>query len=196
MNDIDNLMQKFCDAGACAMRRYAEVAGEGPGVMPEYFMPAVIFDRMGDGIYATLETVFSKLLKWNNELRALQDLPPRADQIELLALAEELSQTRVDMVLAERLAEGWAFIALVEFKRGSISPDDRAKLLHILPHVETCPYGVACAGWVPGGENLVRHQNEAQNAGDRWYQSRMDPLQTSDEPYFFCARLFGNPGVA
>ena len=57
--DVNTVMQKFCDVGADAMRRYADVSGEEPDDLPEYFMPALIFDRIG--ITATLETKFSKL---------------------------------------------------------------------------------------------------------------------------------------
>ena len=191
MIDIDDVMRKLCDAGARAMGRYAEVSGEGPGDMPEYFMPAFILGQIGDEISVTLETGFSKLVEWNDDTRKRRDLPARSpeEQAKLLALADELGTPRVDMVLFAGQDQGVPkdeqdFLALVEFKRYSASPDDRAKLLRILPHIDTCLYGVVCGNIED--RHLQSHRAEAEKLGDRWYQS----VLPGDFRWFFCARLF------
>jgi hypothetical protein len=195
MPDIEIAMQKLCDAGARAMRRYAEVAGESPDDMPEFFMPAFVLDHIGKEITATLETRFSKLFEWNDDIRVRRRLPPRSpeEEAELLVLAEELGRPRVDMVLYEGDDEGRPkdkldFLALLEFKKGWVPSDERTKLLRILPHIDTCPYGVVCGS--VRGENLEWNKGEARKTNDRWYQSAMQSLPGEDRSYFFCARLF------
>jgi hypothetical protein len=96
------------------------------------------------------------------------------------------------MVLYEGDEEGRAkdeldLLALAEFKRGWVPSDERTKLLRILPHIDTCPYGIVCGS--VRGENLEWNKNEAATKGDRWYQSAMQSLP-NERDYFFCARLF------
>jgi hypothetical protein len=193
MTDVEDVIRKLCKAGVRAMRRYAKVSGEDPDELPEYFMPALVLDQLGNQITATLETRFSKLSEWNDDIRQRRGLAPRSPEkeAELLILAEELGRPRVDMVLYEGDDEGRPkdqldFLALVEFKKGEFA-SDRDKLLKILPHIDTCRYGVTC-GSVRGEANLEWHKNEAQGTHDRWFQSA--PLRLNDRRFFFCARLF------
>jgi hypothetical protein len=196
--DVDKVLGKFCDAGALAMRRYAEVSGESPDDLPEYFMPAVILDRIGDEITATLETRFSKLSEWNDDARLRDNKSRRSpdEEAELLVLAEELGRPRVDMVLYAGDDKGLPkdkldFFALVEFKRGWVPDSEREKLLKILPHIDTCPYGLV-AGCIRG-ENLAWNRGQAEKAGDRWYEREMPQCLGKDRHYFFVARLFERP---
>ena len=69
MIDIDTVMQKFCRGGAHAVQRYCEVSGDFPESMPEYFMPAFVFNQLGDEITVTLEVGFETLVEWNEGVR-------------------------------------------------------------------------------------------------------------------------------
>jgi hypothetical protein len=185
MMDIDIVVSDLCIAGARAMRRYAEVSGELPCDLPEYLMPTFILDRIGDKIIVTLETGFSKLTEWNKDARQRQNLPPQPDGevARLLALAEDLGSPRVDMVLYDGDDEGMPknelrFLTLVEFKRGWPSTSDRSKLLRILPHIDTCPYGLVCGSM---GADLIWNQADAQESGDRWFEHPMEPIPGVDD---------------
>jgi len=199
MFDIDKVMLRICDAGATAMTRYAEVSGEAPDDLPEYFMSSFIFSKIGNDIGATLETGFIKLSEWNDDVRILRQLFPRSaeDKARFLALQEGSRRPRIDMALFQSenpdAPRGeWEFLALVEFKKGEFSID-RQRLLGILSHIDTCPYGVTC-GSISGDANLEFHRNESQKSNDvRWYQSA--PLFQNDRTYFFCARLFERPAM-
>ena len=159
MIEIDDVMGKFCDAGAQAVRRYFDVSGEGPWSMPEYFMPAFMLDRLGDQMTATLETNFRTLVEWNACVRARRGLAQQPHDERLLLLAQQLNGRRVDMALFEGEKEGKPkeqqdFLALVEFKGGWLDAagnpgriSDSDKLLMLLVHVDTCPWGIVC-GWV------------------------------------------------
>ena len=67
------------DAAAQSVRRYFDVSGIGPKIMPEYFMPAFILDRLGDKLSAMLETNFRTLVEWNAGVRHFMGAhqPPR-----------------------------------------------------------------------------------------------------------------------
>jgi len=198
--NIDTVAQALCDAGAGAMHRYAEISGEDPfDDMPEHFLQSYTMDHLGDYITSTIETGLSKLSIWNKDVRKRNGLPPlpQEETMELLALAETLGSPRVDMVLFEGDEDGRPkdkldIFALVEFKKGAWALDgDRQKLLLILPHIDTCSYGVVC-----GGGRLTEldmWKARADESGDRWFQAHVRAI--SDEPprYFFCARVFPRP---
>jgi hypothetical protein len=196
MSDVASITRALCDVGARSMQRYSEVSGEAPDALPEYFMPAFIFHELGQTV--TLETGFSKLIHWNNEARKHRNIPPRStkEEEELLALAEELGTPRVDMVIYGPQRDGipkeeYEFLALAEFKKGEFSRD-RDKLLRVLRHIETCPYGIVC-GSITGDANLKWWRNEVKKTTDEWYESEVTALQPTNQKYFFCARLFRNP---
>jgi hypothetical protein len=193
MAEIESVVRDLCDAGAAAIHRYIQVSGEDPSDMPEHFMPAFILDHVGSKITMTLETGFSKLSKWNQNTRQGRGLPPRGQEevTELLALALELGLPRVDMVLYEGNDDGrpkdqLGLLALVEFKKGP-STVDRNKLLRILPHVDTCPYGIVC-----GSRGIDRDWDveDARKMDDRWFETAVQPSPGDKKPYFFSARLF------
>jgi hypothetical protein len=199
MMDIDQLLQKFCEAGADAMRRYAEISGEPPDELPEYFMPALIFDRLGSkNMTFTLETNFSKLAEWNKCARVRRGLPPQPlEERELLRLAEEVRRPRVDMVLyKDKLGcpkhelDIWC---IIEFKRGGIDLPDLAKITKVLAHIDTCDYGVVCG--CTRERHLEGYRAATLGTRDRWFESEMRPLLGDNKRYFFVARLFGRPEV-
>jgi hypothetical protein len=197
MLDVDEVMAKFCDAGAQSVRRYFDVSGIGPEIMPEYFMPAFILDRLGDKISATLETNFRTLVEWNAGVRARRGLPPQSHDETLVRL---LNESRVDMALFECEDEGKPkeqrdFFALVEFKRGYIDASrirsrtsDRDRLLMLLAHIDTCPWGVTC-GWT-NKDHTEWQKDSIKGTNDRWYEKRFELPETISAPLFFCARLF------
>jgi hypothetical protein len=200
MIDIDELMRRFCDEGADAVRRYVHVSGEDPSTMPEYFMAGFILDHLGSEITATLETNFGYLAQWNNDVRKRRGLVERTDDERSLRLMRRLDGRRVDMVLFEGEEEHKSkdqqdFFALVEFKRGWISASripgqesDRDKLLLMLEHIDTCPWGIVCA-WVLE-DNLEWQKNESiKGTNDRWYEKKIDSSDGTT-PGFFCARVF------
>jgi hypothetical protein len=77
MINVDDVMQRFCAVGANAVRRYVDISGEDPWTMPEYFMPAFTFDRIGDQITATLETNFAYLTP--DSVKHSAEWSPRVD---------------------------------------------------------------------------------------------------------------------
>lgn len=194
MFHIDSVMKQLCSAGARAIFRHVEVTGEPPNCMPEYFMPAFIFDHLGDEVTMTLETSFAKLSLWNTDSRQRMGLPPieKEHAAALLQLTQELGAPRVDLVLYEgidRPKDKQDFLALVEFKRNWIDPRDRGKLLRILPHIDTCAHGVLCGSM----RDVQRKWQEdfARKAGDRWYECAVQPMPHNiNERWFFCAQLF------
>jgi hypothetical protein len=185
MIDIDTFMHRFCDTGAAAMTRYAEISREAPDQLPEYFISSYILDHVGGGVGGTLETSFSKLTALNNELRESRHLPPRKDADELLVLAEAIGTPRVDLALVESVEPSQRnFIALAEFKKGEFNCD-REKLLRILKHIDRCPYGVVC-GSIGNKAGLEWWTTEIKRTNDRWYVHPVSPR------HFFCARLLQN----
>jgi hypothetical protein len=199
MINTDDLMQRFCDAGAQAVRRYVDVSGDRHLNMPEYFMPSFVFDSLGGKTTATLETSFSYLVDWNAGARQRRGLPQQFRDARLLLLAQQLGGRRVDMVLFEgeedhKPKDEQDFFALVEFKRGWIDAasfpgriSDRDKLLMLLDHIDTCPWGIAC-GWIPQN-HYDWQQTQIRGSKDRWFESKIQ-LPDYDAPLFFCARLF------
>jgi hypothetical protein len=121
-------------------------------------MPAFVLDRLGDEITATLETSFRDLVDWNAGVRTRNGLLQQAHDEKLLALAQQIGGRRVDMALftgqdEHKPKDEQDFLALVEFKRGWIDGNripggvsDRDKLLMLLAHIDTCPWGIVC-GW-------------------------------------------------
>jgi hypothetical protein len=200
MPNIAGSIQNLCDTGATALLRYAEVSGQPPYEAPEYFMPAFIFDRLGQkNNTATLETRFSTLSEWNDDARKLIGLSPRSfeEEAQLMKIGQEIGQQRVDMVLFSndensKSKDRLPFLALIEFKKGLISADDHIKLLRILPYIDTCDYGVVC-GCIDAA-NLERYKNQSETAFGTWFQSAaINPPIAEGNAYFVCARLFKNP---
>jgi hypothetical protein len=200
MRDISATVQEICNAGAAAMFRYAEVSGEDPfDDMPEHFLQSYTMDHLGDGITATIETGLSKLSAWNRDVRKRNGLPPlpQEETLQLLGLAEKLGAPRVDMVLFEGDETGRSkyeldILALVEFKKGAWALDsDRQKLLLILPHIDTCRYGVVCGGGKVA--ELDMYKAKADALADKWFQTSVKPTLGHAARYFFCARLFSRP---
>ena len=202
MRDINLTVQKICDAGAAAMFRYAKISGEDPfDDMPEHFLQSYTMDHLGDEFTATIETGLSKLSTWNKDIRKRNRLPPLPDEdtLQLLALAEILGAPRVDMVLFEGDEVGRSkyeldLLALVEFKKGAWALEsDRQKLLSILPHIDTCRYGVVCGGGKI--KDLHMYKAKADESSDTWFQTLVEPVDGSGARYFFCARLFSSNGA-
>ena len=199
--NIDEIMKDFCEAGAEAVRYYAEVSGLEPQdtpYMPEYFMPAFIFQKLGRSTRITLETSLIHLVRWNNDYREQRQLAkvPDADALQRM---ESLSvrSPRVDMVLFDsaRPSEK-GLLALVEFKAGWISflappapLSDRDKLLRILSLVDTCLYGIACG-------SMDKRQLEWQMSNlytDAWYAAPVPSIFKDNRQFLFGARVFSNP---
>ncbi len=203
MLEIDDIMQKFCDAGAQSVCRYVMVAGEHPWTMPEYFMPAFVLDHLGNEITATLETSFDTLVEWNNDIRKRRGLPEQLPDHQLLRLAEQLGGRRVDLVLFEgeeerKPKDQQDFLAFVEFKKGWIDADrdpdpgrvsDRDKLLMLLAHLDTCRWGIVC-GWANQAHVQWQKESSIKSTRDRWYERKIEIHEGFSSPLFFCARVF------
>jgi hypothetical protein len=198
VSDIQAIVKKLCEAGAAAIHRYAKVSGENPfDDMPEHFLQAFILDHLGDEVTLTIETGFSKLILWNDHARRRQGVPPlrETEKAELIAAAQNIGLPRIDIVVfdeahPDQAKTDQAILALVELKKGAWAIDnDRKKLRQILPHVDTCKYGVV-AGACKQSE-MATYQSIAESTGDIWFQSNVPPLHFGKESYVFCARLFG-----
>ena len=205
MIDIDKLMESFCQLGAQAIERYFAISGEGPWQMPEFFMPAFIMDRLGDQTTATLETNFATLIQWNKEIRQRRGLAIVEHDDRLLQLAAQLRGRRVDLVFYEGQEIGKPkneqdFYALVEFKGGWLDAEavpgkvsDRDKLLMLMAHLDTCPWGIVC-GWAPKVHREWQ-RDRVEGTGDKWFEKEILLPAGLHHSLFFCARLFANsPG--
>jgi hypothetical protein len=204
LTDISSVMENFCSAGAQAVQRYVEVSGIDPNDMPEYFMPAFILNRLMTKITTTLETSFGRLVEWNKGARERQGLSPDVlhNDDRLLRFAQQVDGRRVDMVIFQgeeerKPKDEQDFLALVEFKRfyidasripGRIS--DRDKLLMLLEHIDTCPWGIVC-GWFNPDHREWQKGVDIKGTKDCWYESiiRLPPDRFTT-PLFFGARLF------
>jgi hypothetical protein len=197
MLDIDTTAQTLCDAGAAAMYRYAEISGEDPLIdMPEYFLQSFIMDHLGDEFTITIETSLTKLSKWNDGARKLLSIPPlpSSEKAKLEFLGTEIGLPRVDMALFDRddlrqRKDDQGFLAFVEFKKGVWAMvSDRHKLMKILPHIDTCPYGIVCGGC--SESEIHKFKKMSDDVGDSWFQTPVKEIPDNDARYFFCARLF------
>jgi hypothetical protein len=198
-DDIDVVIKELCRIGARAVCRYVEVTDLPPGDMPESFILAFIFDRLGNELKMTLESNFFKLLEWNMSSKTGRHSKPSIKDIRALASAANRGAQRVDLVIfadPHRPKSEQDILALVEFKSGWISgggtdippgTSDREKLLLLLKHIDTSRYGVVC-GWTAKPQY---QRNEARKVGDRWFE---EPFDIHGTPYFFCARVFGVNG--
>ena len=202
MTDINTFVQEFCDTGARAVSRYAEVSDDDYMKMPEYFMPAFIFDNLRTPRAATtitLETSFTDLIARNASVRKRRGFAEQGHNDQLLRLAEQLGGRRIDMALFEGEAEQKPrneqdFVALVEFKKGWIDSgtlsgkiSDRDRLLLLLACVDTCPWGIVC-GWIPQ-YHYDWQKNETLRTADRLFTSKIK-IRDVAGPLLFCARLF------
>jgi hypothetical protein len=197
---IDDLIQKLCDSGARAVRRYAEVSGDSHWKMLEFFMPALVFNELGDGITATLETSFADLSAWNADSRKRRGLPQQPHDPRLLLLAQQLAGRRVDMILFEgeednKPKDQQDFLVMAEFKRGWLDSgrlpgqvSDRDKLLMLLDSIDMCPWGLVC-GWIQENHREWQMDTDMKGTSDRWFES-MIQFPDDPTPYWFCARLF------
>jgi hypothetical protein len=202
--NIKEIVQEFCEAGAEAVRCYAEVSQLDPleaPYMPEYFASAFILQKLGRSRRIILEASLTQLQVWNDdacERRHLLKLTEPETLLRLKSLNEALGRRspRVDLTLFDSKRD---LLALVEVKPGWISFEsaparisDRDKLLHILPLVHTCPYGIAC-GWME--LNHLKWQRSRKN-GDILYEAKVQHIPgvfNSSHEYFFGARVFPNP---
>jgi hypothetical protein len=188
-DDIVTVIREFCKHGARAVSRYVEVSDLDPEAMPEYFMPAFIFDHMGNDVSMTLETNFLTLLEFNMHAKGGHRESPAMEDIRALAIAADLGKPRVDLVIyadPHLPKNKQPFLALVEFKKGWISAGeggDRDKLQRVLKHIDICKYGVVC-GWAATPEEA---RDEARKVGDLWFE---EPFEMGDRKCFFCARVF------
>ncbi len=197
-DDIESVISELCQIGARAVARYVEITGSPPGDMPEYFMPAYIFDHIGDEITMTLETSFLKLLGWSMDANGAQRSQTTTQDVKALTEAANLGSPRVDLVVFKDPhlpKDEQRILALVEFKRGWIDGaqipgrrSDRDKLLMLLNHIDTSQYGVVC-GWAPAA-NRDWARNDAMTVGDSWFEHQFE-LEGFPTSYYFCARLFG-----
>jgi len=140
-----------------------------------------------------------KLLNWNAESARRSGLSrPSEKDLKSLSVAADLGSPRVDLVIFKnphRAKDEQDFLALVEFKSGWIDGaqipgrrGDRDKLLLLLQHIDTCPYGVVC-GWAQAPNRKWACDN-AKNLGDQWFETEFQ-LEEGAVPYFFCASVFG-----
>lgn len=202
MIDIDTVRQKFCRGGAHAVQRYCEVSGDFPESMPEYFMPAFVFNQLGDEITVTLEVGFETLVEWNEGVRKRRGIAPSAPSEELLELARRyLRGRRPDMALfaseeEHKAKEQQDLLALVEFKRGWVDGQrlpgkisDRVRLLMMLAHIDTCPWGIAC-GCMSKAQRDWEKGESMRGTQDRWHECEITLQERAGAPMFFGARLF------
>ena len=192
MIKIDDLIERICQYGALAARRYVEVSGEGLWTMPESFMPPFIFDRIGGTYSTTLETSFEFLKECYEETRQRRGLPSRAESNRLTELRQELGWRRIDMVFFEGEEEGKpkkdqdAF-ALVEFKRGYVSEGDREKLKMFLEYFDLWKWGVL-SGWT------TEDQRPTARTESPWHEVKIElPAEIDSTKCIFYAQYFSNP---
>jgi hypothetical protein len=86
-------------------------------------------------------------------------------------------------------------LALVEFKKGWIAvgdnlANDHDKLLRILPHIDTCQYGIVC-GTISDEPDWFKA--EAERVGDHWFERAVTPQAGEAKRHTFYARLFTSP---
>ncbi len=198
---IESILKRFCELGAEAVDFYIKANGTDLNNMPEYFMPAYIFQKLGSGLTATLETNASTLIEWNNKARERNKLGAPASPPDA-TLQKKLDGKRIDMVLFEKKdtksRDEDDFLALVEFKRGYLDTakvlgqiSDRDKLLLFLQKIDTCPWGIIC-GCAP--QNHVDWQ--CNNIGiaatsqteTNWFQKETG-VKYNGHKVYFCARL-------
>ena len=198
MRSVDNIMEKICHHAAQAIRRYVEISGMTPGDMPESFLGAYVFDKIGSEVTMTLETNTTKLFDWNNASKGRRRASD-AVKVELQNAVTSVDQSgRIDLVLfdgASQNKEHEEFLALVEFKRWHLSREDRDKLLVVLKYIDTCPTGAICSILDLGGDrSWVEHeQSDAVRMGDRWIECKVGELPHGiPGNYSVCARIFSS----
>ena len=202
---LDNNMKLICQYAAKAVSRYSQVSGLRPTEMPEYFMPAYIFDKLGSKLTMTLESSSKQLIGWNEERRQKLRAIPNVVRKSLEETLKSLDRNgRIDLVVfdgssSKKNSEG--ILLMVEFKKhetGRGSADDRNKLLRVLDYIETCPAGAVCylVDAMPDSEVIRDHKKFAGN--DKWYCEPVPGLgDKAKKGYSVCARLFErHPKVA
>lgn len=187
-NDIDAVVQLLCKQGARSLTRYARVTDLDINFMPETFIQSYILDHMGDDVTVVLETHFNELVKWSLETKNERKAPVSAKRITDAIQAVDMGTKKIDLVLFKNPhlpKPQQDILALVEVKNQRISAEgeDRDKLIEVLRHIDSCPYGIVC-GWTANPDDYKRH---AEVAGDKWFQKE---CTVHDETIFFCARLF------
>ncbi len=181
---LEETMKQFCETGALAVQRYAEVSGLDPCEMPKYFMQSFMLDHIGDDVRMTLGINFRKLIDYNGGRSGYEE--------DLTSIGNPI----VDAVMYKNPhlpKEKQDFLALIELKGGYIDVaqlpgrvSDQDKLLRILRHIDKCPYGIAC-GWTTE-QHAEYWRPIVEKAGDGWFQSEL--FQTHGVPHRFCASLF------
>jgi hypothetical protein len=191
--DVETVMQWICETAGGAMRRYAEVSNMDPGFdMPEYFLGATVFEKLGDRVTMTLETSIKKLRKWNDDANAhhsrVQSSTPEPEE-------DDPREYRVDLVAYDgdsQKKDEQGFLVLVEFKRDALKQGERDRLMSILDEIDTCPYG-AIGSFLsnePGSDRVAQEEKKALAAGDRWFKYDVAGLPPDTGHFAVCARLF------
>jgi hypothetical protein len=191
MDDADKeLIQKLCDAGAMAVRRYVTVSGETAATMPEYFLTCSVFDALAGERAVTLETPFWQVHEWVAEGAKF---PQELDDYS--------KGWKIDMVIYDGGGKPpneqriWGF---VEFKNGFLDADplpgrrsDRDKLLILAKLFPLERPKLICCGTV-NTEGRIYHKENAEKLGDTWFQSPRQEPPLATEEQFFCARLLND----
>jgi hypothetical protein len=169
---IDDAARSVCKLAAQAVVRYATISGMIPNKdMPEAFLSAFIFDKLGGRYSMTLETRLRKLWDFERETRQ-PTLLRMAWRQELRKIIAIVRNPGVDLVLYQgdpAQPESNKMLALIELKKWWISTPDRLRLLRVLEHVRSCPHGAICSVMEGSPQDLAQAKKEAIAAGDRWF---------------------------
>ncbi len=203
-HSVDVVMKRIREVAAQAVCRYANVSGDSRNAMPEYFMPAYVFDKLGSTFTMTLETNSRTLRRWDEDakrrrarLTGSESLEPEKSELEE-AIRRLDHGGRIDLIVFDgkshrKDCEG--FLVMVEFKKWDRdkAQADRDKLLAVMSHVHTCPYGAICylINSAPDSEWAGELKEEARRHGDKWCcEPVLDELKEGRGTFAICSELF------
>jgi hypothetical protein len=115
LDELTRVVQRLCEAGANAIRRYIVASGQDVDDIQEYYLTSSLFDSVGCGRSATLETRFRDLHRWIGD-RDNSRFP-----------LEEDTKCKVDLVIYDGFYKHptrQKARALVEVKKGSVDADN------------------------------------------------------------------------
>jgi hypothetical protein len=200
MIDINKFMTRFCDAGAEAVEEYDRISGEGPGDMPEYFMPAMIVHGLGSDFTMTLETKVKDLRDWNkSSLQRRGQTPGEVDVSNHSNKSPVKGSRRVDLVVFEGAGsttpkEEQDIFLLAEFKKGLLDvynaeDTDEFKLRSLASELQCMKWGVLCGSMEKSKIKIVKKEL-TPDVRLRWRTKDITLIDPDTRPLVFFAATF------